>query len=116
MKFTMLAIAMFAGSVFADQCAWISKEEAVRASLLIQNGAEVSFLCQPCGEKLADAKVSVVRKAEAKQVDREYFEVSINGKPIDLAYTYIKVAPNKFVNVAKVVGCEATDVSPSISQ
>lgn len=111
-----LAIA-FSASAFADQCSYISGTMAKRAALLLQNGAEIAELCQPCGEQIANAKVSVARSVKSGSTGyQSYQQVSINGKGVDLAYTYVKVAPNKYVNVAKAIGCKADGVSPVISK
>lgn len=103
-------------AALADQCQALSATMANRAALLIQPGTEIAHLCQPCGEVIRNAQVSVARSVRAAPSFSTYSEVSINGKAMDMAYTYVKVAPNKFVNVAKVIGCPARDVSPMISR
>ena len=36
---------------------------------------------------------------------------AFNGKSVDLAYTFVQVAPNRSVNVAKAINCETLDSS-----
>ena len=73
-------------------------------------------MCQPCGEVIANAKVSVARGVKVTSPEANYRSIVIGQKEVDLAYTYIKVAPNKFANVAKVIGCKADGVSETISK
>ena len=118
MKTMMIAlVALTSASAFADQCALVSGTIAKRADLLLQNNAEIATLCEPCGETKDMAKVAVVRKANKVSGNyQNYQEVVVNGKGVDLAYTFVKVAPNKYVNVAKAVGCPANGVSDSIAK
>jgi hypothetical protein len=117
-KTMMIAlVALTSASAFADQCAYISGTMAKRADLLLQNNAEVATLCEPCGETKDMAKVAVVRKANKASADyQKYQKVVVNGKEVDLAYTFLKVAPNKYVNVAKAIGCPAEGVSETLSK
>jgi hypothetical protein len=113
----MMMTVLMAGSAYADQCAYVSGTIAKRADLLLQNGAEVVSYCEPCGETLGMAKIAVVRKANKTSADyKNYQQIKINNKDVDLAYTFVKVAPNRYVNVAKAVGCPATGVSEVISK
>lgn len=116
MKKLLVLASLFSGVAFADQCAYITHDEASRAVLLLQKGAVVGFNCAPCGE-VGIQKVEVVSKAEVASANfQDFSEVKLNGKGIDLAYTYIQTAPNKMVNLAKAVGCQSLDESsvPSI--
>ncbi len=116
-KIGLMIMLVLSTSAFADQCQLVSSTMAKRATILIQNGSEIASLCQPCGEKIASAKISVARSVKSASADYGNLqEVSINGKGVDLAYTYLKVAPNKYVNVAKAIGCKADDVSEVISK
>lgn len=118
MKTLLIAMTLvLSASAFADQCSYVSGTMAKRATLLLQNGAEIASLCQPCGEKVSQAQVSVARKVSSGSVNyQNYQQVSINGQGVDLAYTYVKVAPNRYVNVAMAIGCKTQGVSPVISK
>ena len=98
---------------FADQCQLISAEQADRAALLIQSGSEIAYLCQNCGETIPNAEYTTARKVELRD-SYGYKEMTIKGQGVDLAYTYVKVAPRKYVNVASVIGCEAEGMSKII--
>lgn len=116
-KIIPLMLLAFSATVFADQCQLVSKTMVKRASLLLQPGAEIASLCQPCGDVISDAKVSVVRNTKIiSAIYSTHQEISINNRTVDLAYTYVKIAPNRYANVAKVIGCQATGVSEIISK
>jgi hypothetical protein len=116
-KILLLTLSILSTTAFADQCQLVSGTMAKRATLLIQNGSEIASLCQPCGEKISSAQVSVARSVKSAIGYYANLElVLINGKNVDLAYTYVKVAPNKFINVAKAIGCKAEGVSEVISK
>lgn len=116
-KFGLMVMLVLSTSAFADQCQLMSAAMAKRAALLLQNGSEIASLCQPCGQVIASAEVSVARSVKTTSANyANYQEVKINGKGVDLAYTYVKVAPNKYVNVAKTIGCKADGVSEVISK
>lgn len=116
-KMIILALALSSTAAFADQCELMSSTMAKRASLLLQNGTEIATLCEPCGERVSSAKISVIRSVKVVNgIDANLQQLLINGKSEDLAYTFIKVAPNRFVNIAKAIGCKANGISEVISQ
>lgn len=113
MKSLLILSTLFASSLsFADQCQLIDQEVLKRAEILIQSRSEIVQYCEPCGEKVGDARILLVRSVRAK--NGELF-INNDKRSIDLAYTFIRVAPSSYVNVAKVVGCPAVDVSEKIS-
>lgn len=117
-KIIALLVLTISSVALADQCQLMDKEVGERAKLLLKNNSEIIQFCKPCGDKLANTKVEVVRNIKAIN-EGGYIELKLNNNPkvpFDMAYTYVKVAPNMFVNVAKVVGCPATDVPASISK
>lgn len=116
-KFAVALLMTVSASAFADQCQALSNQMAARAALLLQPGAELAELCQPCGQVIRNASVKVARSVRVVDHGHGYKEISINGNGVDLAYTYVKVAPNKYANVAKVIGCPGVSgVSPVISR
>ena len=115
-KLFIAALATLSFSAFADQCAYISKTMADRGALLIA-GAEIAEVCEPCGEVASITSTTKVTSIAVKNTGyQNYKEVVVNGKGLDLAYTFVKVAPKRFVNVAKVIGCKADGVSSSINK
>jgi hypothetical protein len=116
-KMILIALALASTAAFADQCELMTSTMARRASLLLQNGGEIASLCEPCGEKIPSAKVSVIRSVKVVNgIDANLQGLLINGRTEDLAYTFLKVAPNRYVNVAKAIGCKASGVSEIISK
>lgn len=108
--FTM--VTLFSINAMADQCQAISRAEAERAALLIQKNSVITDFCEPCENGIKER--SVVKSVKLKSLvlgGQTYTEVEVNGKTVDLAYLFVEVAPNKSVNVAKVIGCETLDPS-----
>ena len=97
-------------NAMADQCMAISSAEAERALFLLQKGAVITDYCEPCLEGQKTARVLTVKKVELGNIG-SYSTVKVNGETIDLAYTFLKVAPNRSVNLAKAVSCETLDDS-----
>jgi hypothetical protein len=113
-----LALFFFSFSVLAnDQCQLMNKEVADRARLLLKPGAEILSFCMPCGDKVENSSVEEVKTVESLDING-MVEIRLNknkNEAFDLAYKYLKVAPNTFVNLAKVTGCPAKDIPGSIS-
>ncbi len=92
----------------ADQAAWISKKDAEAAAAKITPGDEVREYCKPCGDK--GYRVIKVTKVEVAHTgEGSYYEVRLNGKGIDLAYTYIR-SGGEWENLAMIVGVAVSDV------
>ncbi len=98
-----------AAPALADQCAYVSKDLAIQAADELKTAVTVHRLCEPCGEKLAKelTPTSVVAKHTGYE---DYWQVFVNGKGIDLAYTFLDR-----INLSKFVGCPATDISEFLS-
>ena len=112
MKKTILALTLIlAGNVaMADQCAVVTKKQATKAIQLIKMATTVQALCEPCGE--SEAKTLKPYSADLQTfggLESKQFVVNVDGKIIDLAYTYVNG-----LNLAAIVGCEAHNVSASI--
>lgn len=110
-KIVLIALAsMMSLSVMADQCAYITKEQAKEALKIAIDANKVESLCEPCGE--TQAKELEVKSIGISDVDYEgYWELQINGSGVDLAYTYVNG-----MNLAKLSACEATGVSETIGK
>lgn len=117
MKALLFTIAtLFSINAMADQCLGLTREEAERAALLLQKGSVITSYCEPCNSNggLKDGKVSVVNKVKLETVSvgkQSYVQVKVNGTGIDLAYTFLQVAPNRSVNLAKAIDCSSVDAS-----
>lgn len=95
-------------TAYADQCAYISKTQAQSALKVALEAKSIATLCEPCGETAA--KVLETKSIGIHNVDENgYWELQINGKGMDLAYTFVNG-----LNLSKLAGCESQGVSSSI--
>jgi hypothetical protein len=97
----------------ADQCQVISPEVARWAQKIVVQGASFVMRCEPCDDS-APTPPMQVRRVVAKpwSGDKTQMTLSINGKEVDLAYTYVQTGAGTYTNVALLTGCPATGVSP----
>lgn len=98
----------------ADQCAYISEQEANNALSQLKPNSTVAYFCELCGDKdFQEAEDVIVKKLSVQEVDAEnkQWEISINGKGIDLAYTYLHTGQSHYINLARLAGCEADSVT-----
>lgn len=103
----VLAVVFVAPLAEADQCQLVDAEIAGRAVAAIRtsHGRVLSY-CAPCGDP--DPVASAARMPHT--VVNSGSSVLIDGTEVDLAYTYLEVAPNVFENVALRTGCPAQEV------
>ena len=103
------------GIAYADQCQLIKSEYANNALQHIKLGSIIVKYCEPCGDKdFHDKAKHLVNSisAEKTQVsNKPLWEVKVNGKGIDLAYTYIETGDGTYVNLSKLSYCPSNDVS-----
>ncbi len=102
-----------AQSAHADQCAWNDEAHAAKAEAILAKHPKVIAYCEPCGDK-APGEPAIARDVTVTTPQGAYREVSINGQPVDLAYTFVQVSSTKYKNLAKMVGCPASGVSSSL--
>jgi hypothetical protein len=107
----VFALAIGARTVRADQCELVTETQAEAAKLVIKAKDRIAFYCEPCGEKTAQ---SVAVHSIAVAPHRGGFVVAVNGKSIDLAYTYFAVPQGRLRNLAMTAGCPVTGVSEFI--
>lgn len=103
----------------ADQCAYISEQEAKTAMQYLQPNDQVVYFCELCGDKIFQSEpIHDIKTLSVKQVDENdnLWEISVNGKGIDLAYTYLDTGHLNFVNMAVLSGCEAQGMTPHIKR
>ncbi len=109
---TLIATVSISVPAYGDQCAYISKEQALRAISVLNLKQIIYFFCEPCGDKFPQQ--SQIQSLSASTVGYENFwQVYINEKGIDLAYTFIESSlETKPMNLAAIARCPARDVSP----
>lgn len=100
-------------SLYADQAAWITKEQAERGAALIRASGEIRHFCAPCGDNFY--RVETVSSVEAVKADGSnpadaYFEVLVNGNSVDLAYVYV-ISDGKWLNAAMYLNIPVEGVS-----
>ena len=98
----------------ADQCAYITKDQAMMAISRLELEQTIYLLCEPCGDKIIQS--TKIESLSLETVDyQDYWQVTVNNRGIDLAYVFVDSGiENNLVNLAAVSDCNATRVSLSI--
>jgi hypothetical protein len=109
---TVSSLFLFSAPVLADQCAYITKEQALIAISRLNIGDMIYLFCEPCGEKYPQPVR--IQSLSVEKVDyQNYWQVNINNQAIDLAYVFIPAEiDHNFVNLAAIAACPASGVSP----
>lgn len=96
----------------ADQCSYITKEQALISLSRLNVGQTLYLFCEPCGDK--NPKSTVIKSLSTETVGyQDYWQVKVNQQGIDLAYTFVESGINNYLlNLAAIAGCPATGVSP----
>ncbi|HEX5058807.1 MAG TPA: hypothetical protein VFV99_05570 [Kofleriaceae bacterium] len=108
------SLVVLADTAHADQCAWIDKPTAQKAEAIVLKASKYIEFCEPCGEK-APGIPQKAQSVAVQDADGDYKEVTINGKGVDLAYTFVKTDAGHYRNLAALAGCPAEGVSPSLA-
>jgi hypothetical protein len=108
-----VSLALLAGPAHADQCAWVEADVAERAKALLDTAPYVIEHCEPCGDR-APGEPTHAKTVEIATPASGFRELHVNGKPVDLAYLFVQTDATHYGNVAALVGCPATGVSPSL--
>ena len=72
------------------------------------------YFCLPCGESIGEN--IEIQSADLEAGSNEKVKVSINGKPIDLAYAYINYRKYENKNVASILGIKTNNVPTEYDQ
>lgn len=103
----------------ADQCQLISVEQAAKALNHIKPASEFVAFCEPCGDNdFYKQEIQTVDDLKVKKDNfdsQTYWEISLNNKSIDLAYTFIRTADGSFLNMSKLADCPSEGVSAGFS-
>ncbi|MEL6930839.1 MAG: hypothetical protein AAFO95_19730 [Cyanobacteria bacterium J06600_6] len=99
---------------WADQCSYVSKEQAINAIARLNLNDKIYFLCELCGEDVPES--AQIKSLSMKTVDYEdYWQVEINGEGIDLAYVFADSGiESNFANLAMLADCPAEGVSSTL--
>jgi hypothetical protein len=95
----------------ADQCQLVDPAVAQRAARAIQaSHGRVLAYCAPCGDPMPATSAAFT----PREVHAGTESLFIDGREVDLAYTYLEVGQGLFENVALRTGCDAVDVPPAL--
>ncbi|RMH44511.1 MAG: hypothetical protein D6689_02120 [Deltaproteobacteria bacterium] len=114
-----VAVAVCAGALAAapaaraDQCAWVEPEVAARARHIVARNPNWLPWCEPCGEP-APGTPRRAQSVVERPVDHGDWQLFVDDEPVDLAYTFVEVAPGRFDNLARLAGCAAFGVSEHV--
>lgn len=97
----------------ADQCQLVDSDVSDWAVKWLVKGASIISYCEPCNDK-APGAATTITKVDVKK-DKSGNEVSINGKGVDLAYTYVQTGKWTYTNVAVLAGCPVQQVTTSLN-
>ena len=107
----VIAFYLFAAPAFADQAIWVSQETAQQAVAILEKEKIYYDYCAPCEDKFAE-KV-IIKNVKMIPKSDQYWAVTVNGKDIDLAYTYVKEG-KQWVNLAIKLAVEVDSVPDAL--
>lgn len=116
---SLLISGMMSSLALADQCALIPQEYASKALDFIKPGSQFVSFCEPCGdenfETLTTQTVNEINISKTMLDKEVLWEIKINGKGIDLAYTFMRNTEGSFLNLSKLANCPSHSVSVGFS-
>jgi len=107
-----LSLLVATRAAHADQCQVLDADQTTAAEKLLTNATILAY-CEPCG----DAPPAVAPAAQVHKIaahlgaSKHELSIAVDGKDIDLAYTFVQTGKSTFTNVALMVGCPVTGVS-----
>ena len=108
-------IAAFCISAFADQAAYITRQQAEKALSQMKNVKQIKHFCAPCDDRsIRTEDVNTIEIAPTE--DGKYWEVKVNGVGIDLAYVYYQNSKGKWRNAAIEAKIKVKDVPKEITE
>jgi hypothetical protein len=110
----------------ADQCAWMTHEQAQRATNMLNSSKRMAELCEPCGQHRP--VVWDFSRAEMVQAsDKAHWEVELHSltavgqsgkvdrRMVDAAYIYVG-KDSEWSNLAFLAACPTTGVREKIPE
>ena len=109
---TLSCYAVLCFPALADQCSYITKEQATTAISRLELDRTIYLLCEPCGE--TNPQPMKIETLAMETVEyQDFWQVKVNDRGIDLAYVFIDSGvDDNLINLAAVSNCQATRVSP----
>ena len=114
---TLLACGLLTASAFtyADQCQLIPVDQVSRALNYLKPASQFVKFCEPCGDKdFHKQNVQTVNSLSVNKdeiLNEDLWEISVNGRGIDLAYTFLRTADGSYLNMSKLADCPSQSVS-----
>ncbi|MCM1983222.1 hypothetical protein [Lyngbya confervoides] len=107
----------FAAAARADQCAYVTKDQAIAAFQRLSMDQTIFELCELCGETVS-RPFKIQSLALSNTPSPGLWQIVVNGKPLDLAYTYVAYQDNRQqrVNLALLSDCPASGFTPILSE
>src|SRR5580698_8307823 len=112
--FVLAVVLAGSGVARADQCQLVDSGTAVRALQLLHDHPNVLAYCEPCGDRAPGEPLRANHVATDRDRSGSY-QVVIDRREVDLAYTYVQTGPDRFENLAHLAGCPASGVSPTLA-
>lgn len=100
----------------ADQCQVVTQAQADAAVSILRASEQMLEFCEPCGDvspsvsALVPGEISV-RAWNGNNANATFYEVTVNGRAVDLAYVFVPGQNGYFDNLAQRVGCTTVGVS-----
>lgn len=111
----LLISSVMSSVALADQCALISQEHASNALNFMKPSSQFVSFCEPCGDKDFDKQTvqtaDEINVSKSMQDGEELWEIKVNNKEIDLAYTFMRTDEGSFLNLSKLANCPSEGVS-----
>ncbi len=112
----LLLVTLVPALAHADQCALVSDEVATRALAVLQDHPNVVAYCEPCNDRAPGEphRLDHLAKQRGTTDGPNNYEITIDKREVDLAYTYVQTQPSRYENLAALAGCVTSGVSPSL--
>ena len=95
----IILVLVFTLTAFADQAAYVHKNNTMHAVALLTGKKQIKHFCSPCGDQ--SSRMEEINTVESAFTNYEdFWEVKINGTGVDLAYIYYVDTTGKWRNVA----------------
>jgi hypothetical protein len=104
----IIAIIFASSILLADQYELISLDIANKSKKLLDDRGYMIGYCEPCGEK--NPSIVKINTMQIKPEEGNNYVLEVNGKNLDLAYTYIKIS-GLWKNLALYLGLNTEGVA-----
>lgn len=105
---------LFAVPTLADQCSFVTGNQALNAQERLEMDREFLAFCELFHDEKPELEVAA--QITVEKVDfRDYWQVRVNDRGTDLAYTYVQLEPEgEHINLAAIVACPTINVTEKL--